>query len=362
MKQLLKLAQKSFVSNFNCLDFPMKLNFLLTFKCNARCIMCNIWKKENADEFSLKEVEMFFSKSNKFSWLDLSGGEVFLRKDIVDVVEIILKNCKDLYLLHFATNGFLTSKIVPAMEKILKFNPKKLLMTVSLDGYKDIHDEMRGIPGSFEKTLQTFMDLRKMNSRRFKVFLGMTLTEKNVNELEDSFRYVKGIVKDLEYNEFHLNIVQRSSHYYDNLDVASPDPKVVYNTIQDFRKKRGVKLFSPVDYLENRYQKLSRIFLENSQCPLPCQALSTSCFISPTGDVYPCTMYDRSIGNIRDYDYDLKRLLSGEGATKIRDEISKGICPQCWTPCEAYQTIIANFFGLRKNKNLTGRGEHKGVK
>ncbi|MBI3814304.1 MAG: radical SAM protein, partial [Nitrospinae bacterium] len=103
MRQLLKLAQKSFISNFKPLNFPMKLNFLLTFKCNARCIMCNIWKKRDTPELTISEIERFFSKSNKFSWLDLSGGEIFLRKDIVEVVEIILRNCKDLYLLHFAT-------------------------------------------------------------------------------------------------------------------------------------------------------------------------------------------------------------------------------------------------------------------
>ena len=349
MRQLFKLAQKSFISNFKVLDFPMKLNFLLTFNCNARCIMCNIWKKDNPEEFSLSEVEDFFSKSNKFLWMDLSGGEIFLRKDIVDVVEVILKNCRDLYLLHFATNGFLPDRIVSAIENILKFNPKKLLMTVSLDGYKEMHEEMRGIPNSFEKTLQTFAELRKMNNRRFKVFLGMTLTEKNVDKLEESFQYVKRIIKDLEYNEFHLNIVQKSPHYYDNLNINSPDADVLYKTIQDFREKRGNHFFSPVDYLENKYQKLARSFLRNSRTPLPCQALSASCFISPTGDVYPCTMYNRSIGNIRDYGYDLKKILSGKEADKAREEIRKGLCPHCWTPCEAYQTIIANFFGLRKN-------------
>ena len=60
-------------------------------------------------------------------------------------------------------------------------------------------------------------------------------------------------------------------------------------------------------------------------------------------------MYDGIIGNIKDYDFDLKKMLSDGEAVKVRDEISKGICPHCWTPCEAYQTIIANFFGLRKN-------------
>lgn len=353
MRQLIKLAQKSFISNFKALDFPMKLNFLLTFKCNARCIMCNIWKKKDAPEFSLHEVEAFFSKSNKFSWLDLSGGEIFIRNDIVDVINIITKYCRDLYLLHFATNGFLPGKIVPAMENILRFNPRKLLMTVSLDGDKDIHEEMRGIPGSFEKTLQTFKELRKMNNKKFKVFLGMTLTERNVDTLEESFRYVKCIIKDLEYNEFHLNIAQKSSHYYDNLHINSPDTDLIYNTIQNFRKNRSLHFFSPVDYLENRYRKLSKTFLETSRCPLPCQALSTSCFISPSGDVYPCTMYDRSIGNIRDYNYDLKEMLLSEEAKMVKDEIDKGICPHCWTPCEAYQTIIANFLRIRKIIKVT---------
>ncbi len=349
--QLLELARKAFASNLGELKFPMKLSYVVTYRCNAKCVMCNIWKKKGVPEFTTDEIDRFFSRSNAFSWMDLSGGEIFLRNDIVDIAEIALHHCRNLFLLHFASNGFLTDRIVSSMERILKLNPPKLLMTVSLDAYPELHDSMRGIPGAFEKAVRTFQELRKMNSPSFKVFLGMTLTEHNYLHVDKSFQTFKAIIKDLEYDELHVNIVQTSGHYYDNLDINTPDPHTMHQVVEEIRKKsRKIRsaLLSPVDYLEDRYQTLARVFLETHKCPLRCQALSVSCFMDPTGDVYPCNMYDKVIGNIRNYDYDLRKLLASPEARAARSEIKEGICPQCWTPCEAYQTVIANFFGLRK--------------
>jgi MoaA/NifB/PqqE/SkfB family radical SAM enzyme len=348
--QLLELARKSFLSNLGDLTFPMKLSFVVTYRCNAKCIMCNIWKKKDVPEFTTDEIDRFFSKSNQFSWMDLSGGEIFLRNDIVDISEIALRRCRNLFLLHFASNGLLTDRIVSSMEKILKLRPPKLLMTVSLDAYPELHDTMRGIPGTFDRAIRTFQELRKMNSPRFKVFLGMTLTEHNYQHVERSFAVFKSIIKDLDYDELHVNIVQKSGHYYDNLGINTPDPHGMQHAVEMIREKRRKRssVVSPVDYLEHKYQELARVFLDTGTCPLRCQALSVSCFMDPTGNVYPCNMYDNLIGNIRDFDYDLKKLLASPEARKIRKEIKNGVCPQCWTPCEAYQTIIANFFGLRK--------------
>ncbi len=178
MKEIIELSRKSFISNFTHLSFPMKVSLLLTFRCNAKCVMCNIWKKnDHSGELSPDELQRFFSKSNNISWMDLIGGEIFLRDDILDIIKIIFSHCKNLFLLHFATNGFMVDKTVSLTEKILRYNPPKLLVTVSLDGDKETHERIRGVSGVFEKTLSTFSALRKYNNKKFKVFFSRILTK-----------------------------------------------------------------------------------------------------------------------------------------------------------------------------------------
>ena len=346
--QLLELARKSLISNIRDLSFPMKLNFVVTHRCNARCVMCNIWKKAPANELTLDEIGRFFSRSNGFSWVDISGGEIFLRDDLVDVFGVVLSNCRNLYLLHFATNGLLTSNIIASVEKIIKLRPPKLLVTVSLDAHRDLHDKIRGVSGGYDKAVKTFKELRRFNGPSFKVFLGMTLIEDNYREVENSFAAFKKDIPGLKDDDLHINIVQQSGHYYDNIGIASPDPDMLYGVIRSIRAGRRCAPLSAVGYLEKRYLELAETFLKTKRCPQECQALSASCFMDPGGNVYPCNTYDEIIGNIRDFGYDLKKLLASGKAVKLRREISEGICPQCWTPCEAYQTIIANFFGFRK--------------
>ena len=73
-----------------------------------------------------------------------------------------------------------------------------------------------------------------------------------------------------------------------------------------------------------------------------CHALRASCFIDSWGNVFPCTIYDRKVGSLRDVDYDLRRIWT---PTRGRDAAARSgsyDCPQCWTPCEAYQSILGN--------------------
>ena len=100
------LLKKIFLSNFLRLRFPYKLTFTLTYKCNLECKTCFIWKKKHQEELTLNEIDRFFKKSNSFSWIDLTGGEIFLREDLLDILEIIFKHCRNLCILHFHKSYF----------------------------------------------------------------------------------------------------------------------------------------------------------------------------------------------------------------------------------------------------------------
>jgi len=111
MKAYLDLTKHIISSNFTRLAFPYKLTFCITYWCNYRCKTCNIWQRKPKDELTLDEIKKFFEKSNRFNWIDFTGGEVWLRKDFIDIVESALLHCKNLVMVHFPTNGFMTEQI-----------------------------------------------------------------------------------------------------------------------------------------------------------------------------------------------------------------------------------------------------------
>jgi len=316
--------------------------------------MCNIWQKSIENELSLEQIKLFFEKSNRFSWINLSGGEIFLRKDFLNIVRIIFKNCKHLYLLDFPTNGFEPKLIVESMKEILStYRLPKLLITVSLDGQPELHDQIRNVTGSWKRAVETFKQLRKLRNSRFNVFFGMTLQPSNMNGFDETFLSVNREIGRVRYNDFHINLIQKSRHYYGNIDAQGfEDKQKLWMQLDYIIKLRRNYFFSPIGFLERRYQHLIKIYLEKNKTPIPCQALSVSFFMDPVGNVYPCSIYDKVIGNIKDFDYDIYKLWDTAYRYKLREEIREGNCPHCWTPCEAYQAILAKLlpkFGRVKN-------------
>ena len=73
---------------------------------------------------------------------------------------------------------------------------------------------------------------------------------------------------------------------------------------------------------------------------MPCRSLTSSVFVAPTGEVHPCTVYARPLGNA--WETPLPALLSSPEAEEARRAVREDKCPGCWSPCEAYQTILSN--------------------
>lgn len=268
-----------------------------------------------------------------------------MRKDFLEIVEIILASCPNLLLLHFPTNGYLTEIIVPAVRKIVEWKPEKLILTVSLDGDETVNDQIRGIPGGWRRQIETFKRLREIPG--VQTVLGMTVSAFNVGQFEKTFQAVKKEYPPLSYDDFHVNIVHTSSHYFGNsgTDLVSGSEKAIAETVENYRRARTFPL-NPVSFLEKQYLKRVSEFLQTKKTPIRCQALRSSCFLDASGGVYPCTVYDRCLGNIREHDYDLSALWNSEFSRRLQKEIWDFNCPQCWTPCEAYQSILGSLFRI----------------
>jgi MoaA/NifB/PqqE/SkfB family radical SAM enzyme len=335
------LARRALEANLRRPDFPFKLTFCITYWCNYACQTCNIWQMKPRDELRLEEIDRFFARSSRFVWVDVTGGEVSLRKDFPGVCEAVIRHCRDLLLLHYTTNGYLTDQLVAYTREIVRMGPEKLIITVSTDGDEAMNDRIRGVEGGWRRQLETFRRLRELPG--VEVVLGMTLSAANVDHFPQAFAAAKREVPDLDYRDFHVNIVH-AGHYLHNHDLtlrAAVAPAALIEATEVYERLRGLGL-SPVNYLERAYLRRVRRYLESGRTPMRCHALRASCFIDSWGNVFPCTIYDRKVGNLREADYDLGRIWAAADATAVQREIWDYQCPQCWTPCEAYQSILGN--------------------
>ena len=355
-KTLLLFLRKILQSNFQTLSLPYKLTIAITYKCNQQCIYCNIWNKPERQELLIEDFDRFFSSSNEFSWIHLTGGEIFLREDLLEIIRIIFKRSKELYLLQFPTNGFLTENIISSIEEILTMSNKKaprILVGVSIDGTQEIHDKFRNTKNAWNNAVNTFIELRKMKPLR--VYIGMTLSPLNYHLVDKMYLSIKDKCPDFSYDDLNINILNKSQHYYDNVDnsrtrFSQKDIGSVIDVINRILATRGVPI-KPSQYLSRKYLRYIEKNLKSEPIPFKCQALSASCFIDPYGNIFPCALWSKEIGNIREIDFSLKNKWNCEHVRNLRKRICKNECPTCWTPCEAYPSMLGGIGHFMVDRN-----------
>lgn len=327
-------------ANVGRLNVPLKVNFAVTYQCQYRCKTCNIWQRSPDGELTTEEIVRFVRRTSGVSWLDVTGGEIFLRRDIGEILEAFVDSWTRLALLHFPTNGFLTDRIVRVCERLARRGPQ-VVVTVSVDGDEPLNDEIRGIRGGYRRQIETFKALRAIDGIR-PVF-GMTLSAHNAGRFEETFRACQRDCPELDVSDFHLNVAQRSAHYYGNAGNAAVVP-APDDTIRELRLYRSMRRLprTPAEWLEGEYLRRLDAWVENGAPPMRCHSLRSSCFIDPSGTVFPCITYSRPLGNLRETDMDLAAIWHAASTKAVQSEIWSGQCPQCWTACEAYQSILGN--------------------
>jgi MoaA/NifB/PqqE/SkfB family radical SAM enzyme len=340
--KLAGLGLTALKSNFVQLKHPYKLNFAVTYRCQSRCQSCSIWKQKPKQELSLDEIEQFAEKNNHFRWLGLTGGEPFLRSDLVDVVEAFVQHSKGLYLVAMPTNSLSSEDIIAdRIASIFELGVPRIIITLSLDGYRKLNDRVRGVNGSFDKVMSMARRLRSMQKtwKGLSFSFGYTISKLNEGSLEQTYQAVKKEISDVTYNDFHINMGQVSGIYYDNLGAdIQTDRLALADELDSFIRKRHME-FGVAPLIEGVFLKKLVYYMRTGRQPIRSRSLDASLFLTSDGDVYPSIMWDRKLGNVRDTGYDLEPIWHGKEAQAIRSLIKQGKEPSSWTACEAYQSI-----------------------
>ena len=347
--KLAGLAMTALRSNFTRLSRPYKLTFSITYSCQSRCLTCSIWQLHPTGELDLREIKEFAARNNYFKWIEITGGEPFLRSDIVDIIRAFKDSSKDLYLLTMPTNSLCNpDAVVGKITQILELGIPKVSITLSLDGYRELHDKIRGIPGNFDRVINMARRLNELQATHSNLFFifGYTMSRFNQGHLLETIQKVKAELSWATYNNFHVNVGQVSDTYYKNekLDLA-PDRPVIAQELGEFIGYRKYE-FGALPTVETAFLKKLQYYVKTGKPPMKGRSLDVSLFMDSYGNVYPSIMWGRKIGNIRESGYSLAPMWNNDEAKEVRRLIKEGREPGAWTACEAYQTLVGHIASL----------------
>jgi radical SAM protein with 4Fe4S-binding SPASM domain len=338
-------------------DTPFSLEFAVTYRCNLRCVQCNIWKHSTKNsqsserELSLERIWRIFSSYRKFKLIGITGGEPYLRTDLTEIVDAILSTQKDLRLLFITTNGQLPEIIESSVQKMLErveHHGKRLGLNhlVSIDGPPDLHDEIRGVPGAHGKALETIRLLSRLSDSHPSLRIGTVTvcSPFNVRRFDEVLDHIIALKE--EYNVEPSFCVWLEGQLYDNVG-SYQDLR-----IEEFRRslihlvpriKSVVGSESGISVGRSLFYDLLGLWLKRpTRQIVPCGAARTRYFLDPYGNVYPCTIFGYNMGNLGVFNDDFLKFISSDARLKARRLVTHEECPKCCNTCETIPAMLAS--------------------
>ena len=318
----------------------------ITSRCNAKCAMCEMWRRDPGDEV---EPSYYYRLPQSLRNVNITGGEPFMRKDIAQIVTVISDRCRGVRPV-ISSNGFLTSRILEAAPKLLKINPRTAFR-ISIDGIGNVHDEIRGIRGGFEKAAATLKGLRKLGAPDLGI--GFTLVRGNEREMMRVFQMSRQLGV-----QFTSTVAHSSPIFFGDQDAQTPDVELARTAFRDL-KKAQLRLMHPKNWFRAYFTEGVIDMLEGRKRRIVCPALEAFFFLDPHGIVFPCHILDSPLGKLTDAPFE--ELV--EGHPEILKQVRT--CPEhCWMTCTVAPQMkreivsVTNWAIRSKIAAHTGWGSH----
>lgn len=322
---------------------PFSVVASVSYRCNSRCLTCGVWQKES-NELTAEEWERTFAHlGSDLIYLTFTGGEPFLRRDLPHLAEVAHRHCRPL-LITIPTNGLLTEQVLASTEAICRAAPRSQIgINLSLDGVGEEHDRIRGVPGNWERALRTWRALKALQPRFPNLVLSIhtVISRENIGRFSEIYQGLQALEPDSYITEVAEERVELGTVGWD----ITPPPEA-YRPVADFLAReaheahvRGIAALTQA--FRRRYYRLAAATLERGQQVIPCYAGWASAQIAPDGDVWTCCVRAEPVGNLRDVDYDLRRIWFAEDSRleELRRSIARGECA-CPMANAAYANML----------------------
>ncbi len=307
-----------------------------TLTCNAACKHCgsSAEKKCYEGELTTEEIKKAFKQiaddmdASKIL-INVTGGEPLVRKDLCEVMDYATRELG--YHWGMTTNGILLND--ENIEKLRKANMETI--SISVDGLEKTHDAFRGVPGSYQKTMENIKKLKKANYLNH-LQVSTVFNKTNMDELEELYQ----IMVDLGLDSWRLISMDPIGRGKENDDLLldGKDIKKILDFILEKNKKGKLKLmYGCPGFLGLKYEKDARGWYFN------CRTGINVASILYNGDLFVCPNVPRipklMQGNIKTDNF--KEVWDNkyqEFRTKDRTK-----CKEC-TECEYWKFCLGGAF------------------
>ena len=357
IKSLMRIPFHRYYREKNIPYLPEILTLTVTWRCNYKCKMCDVWKMDNQG----KELEFENYRSlihdkalSSIRVVRVTGGEPFAKKDVKPILKL-LSSLPKIELIYINTNGSYKEKTIDAVKTILSINKKiKVVVNTSIDGMPGLHDSIRGINGGFDRTIQTLEALNALKAKTQRLELGINQTV--LKPGKKHIDYVIWLANELKI-PYHGEIAVRmdGGNLFSNFVDMSVSKKVSFEPYSQFNQQ---ELITTLEMIQNgmgleinfktfRWLRdvtslyffsglMQRLLYGESNLNPPCQALFSHLRIMPNGEVITCMYHNHELANVKDRGlYDIWKSRTFQNARKCVKE-----CPGCWIGCEVIPNTV----------------------
>lgn len=289
-----------------------KLNgtVIVTYRCNARCNMCNRYKAPSRpeEELSLEVIR----KLPPMYFTNITGGEPFVRTDLKEIVRELDKKSDRIVI---STNGFFTERIIDLCKEFPHIG-----IRISIEGLEETNNKIRGLEDGFNRGYTTLKKLVSMGMKD--VGFGMTVQDANAKELVDLYQ-----LSDDMNMEFATASLHNSFYFVEAKNIIHDRPMVARefeNLINELLRSK-----SPKKWFRAYFNHGLINYIYGQKRLLPCDMSFDTFFIDPYGDVMPCngTKNKKVMGNLKSQTWD--ELWHSPQAETVRKQVRS--CERnCW--------------------------------
>ena len=323
---------------------PSVLIYNCTFVCDARCEMCNNWKRgDRKAEMSLDQLDR--AMDHRF-WhavenLNISGGEPTTRNDLPEMVDLFIRRLPRLRKIGINTTGLTPQRAIPMLTRIVNTLAERdvlISIRVSLDGVGEVHDQVRHVKRGFEKASTTIEAMRVLAAQvpQFQFGLAATIFATNMDDARRLLAWARA--KDLD---IVFNMLRFTDAMLGNRDLE--DAIRLNKDQEEFMRQFFLERVEEESVLSGQtfmYLHYADMIANGYKRTMPCPFQSQGLLLNPNGELFYCEN-SKEIGNI-----------ATEPAADIyfraenlayRATFEDTICANCLSPCQVNVGAMKQF-------------------
>ncbi len=272
---------------------PKSVIWDITYACNLKCPHCltSSGKRHPSelDTDGAKKLIDILAKEKVLS-LSFSGGEPFLRPDIIEIMQYA---CSTNMRVDIASNGVsISDEIIEALRVLPVFQ-----VQISIDGIGEQHDRFRGVAGAFDASCK---NARRLLDEGIAVSLSTTATMDNINSLEDMIEFALEL-GCAGYKAIPFMPAGRAAFCASHLKLGRQEHRRMCTILDSYAKKlegrMTVSTETSFSCLLNEDLPPPEYGLESG--PMGCSAGYETLSIGAEGTAYPCPfLHDFPLGNV----------------------------------------------------------------